>query len=224
MTKQFKHRLVSLPDLEAETINGKRHYIVDENTKFPSVTTVLDGTADKTWLQEWKRRVGEEEAERISTKAKNKGTLLHKMAEDFVLNKPVNNNSPIAMMTFQPIKKALETRVDDILLVEGCLWSEKLRIAGRCDLIAHWDGKPAIVDYKTSSSVKHESDIKDYFIQLSMYAFMFWERTNIAVNDIVILMATSDIPEPQIFEKKASDYIREARARIRAYEALQRGF
>ena len=223
MTKQFKHNFVSLPDLETETINGKRHYIVNENLKFPSVTTVLDGTSDKTWLQEWKRRVGEEEAERVSTRAKNKGTLLHKIAEDFVLNKPVNDNSPIAMMTFLPIKKALESRVDDILLIEGCLWSEKLRVAGRCDLIAHWDGRPAIVDYKTSSSVKHKSDIKDYFLQTAIYAYMFWERTNILVNDLVILMATSDIPEPQIFEEKASDYIREAKARIRAYEALQRG-
>lgn len=223
MTKQFRHNFVSLPDLETETINGKRHYLVG-SSKLPSVTTVLDGTADKTWLQEWKNRVGEEEAERISTKAKNKGTLLHKMAEDFVLNKPVIETSPIAMMTFLPIRKALETRVDDILLVEGCLWSEKLRVAGRCDLIAHWDGKPAIIDYKTSSSIKHKSNIKDYFLQTSIYAYMFWERTNIAVNDIVILMSTSDMPEPQIFEEKASNYIEEARARISSYEALQKAF
>lgn len=224
MTKQFKHNLISLPELETETINGKRHYIVSEGIKFPSVTTVLDGTADKTWLQEWKNRVGEEEAEKISTRAKNKGTLLHKMAEDFVLNKPVTETSPIAMMTFLPIRKALETRVDDILLVEGCLWSKKLGIAGRCDLIAHWDGRPAIIDYKTSSSIKHKSDIKDYFLQTSIYAYMFWERTNIAVNDIVILMSTSDIPEPQIFEEKASNYIEEARARISSYTALQKAF
>ena len=222
MTKQFKHNFVSLPDLETETINGKRHYLVG-SSKLPSVTTILDGTSDKTWLQEWKNRVGEEEAERISTKAKNKGTLLHKMAEDFVLNKPVDESSPIAMMTFLPIKKALEERVDDILLVEGCLWSKKLGTAGRCDLVAHWDGKPAIIDYKTSSSIKHESHIQDYFIQTSMYAYMFWERTGILVDDIIILMSTSDIPEPQIFHKRVFDYIRDARARIRAYEALQRG-
>ena len=220
MTKQFKHNIVSLPELETETINGKRHYLVN-GLKLPSVTTVLDGTADKTWLQEWKNRVGEEEAERISTRAKNKGTLLHKMAEDFVLNKPTTEKSPIAMMTFLPIKKALETRVDDILMVEGCLWSEKLGVAGRCDLVAHWDGVPAIIDYKTSSSVKRESDIKDYFIQTSMYAYMFWERTGILIEDIVILMATADIPEPQIFHKQVSDYIMDATARIKAYEALQ---
>jgi genome maintenance exonuclease 1 len=219
MKKKFKHNLVwPTPDLETEIINGGRHYIVREDVKFPSVTTILDGTADKTWLQEWKARVGEEEAERISNRAKNRGTLMHEMAEDYTLNKELKPVSPIATMVFQPIKKKLDAHVDEIMFVEGCLWSENLRVAGRCDLIACWDGVPAIIDYKTASKEKCKSHITDYFLQTSLYSYMFWERTNILVDDIVILISVEDDPEAQVFRVKASDYLQEAKGRIKAYE------
>ena len=219
--KKFNHELVFLPNLEVETIDGKRHYVVSEEKKLPSVTTVLSATADMQWLKEWKDRIGEEEAERQSTRAKNRGTALHNVCEKYVLNEleePVAD--PFAWSNFLPLKEQLDRYCDDIILVEGCLWSEQLKIAGRCDLIAGWKRKPAIVDYKTSGKEKDKSHITEYFLQASIYSYMFWERTGILINDIVILICVENLPYAQVFEEKATNYLKKARARIRAYEAL----
>jgi hypothetical protein len=219
--KKFNHELVVLPDLQTETIDGKRHYVVSEEKKLPSVTTVLSSTADMQWLKEWKDRIGEDEAERQSTRAKNRGTALHNVCEKYVLNElkePVAD--PFAWSNFLPVKEQLDRHCDDITLVEGCLWSEQLKIAGRCDLIAGWKRKPAIIDYKTSGKEKDKSHITEYFLQASIYSYMFWERTGILINDIVILICVENLPYAQVFEEKATNYLKKARARIRAYEAL----
>lgn len=218
MFKQFHHDLVTLPDLETETINEKRHYVVSDDIKFPSVTTVLDSTADKSWLKTWKERIGEEEAEKQSTRAKNRGTNLHNICEKYVMNELAGNSpDPFAWSTFLPLKKRLDEHCDDIRFVEGCLWSKRLKVAGRCDLIAGWKGKPAIIDYKTSNKEKQKSYITEYFLQASIYSYMFWERTGILINDIVILICVDELPYAQVFEEKATNFLSKAKARIDSY-------
>ena len=73
--------------------NGQRFYQVSEGKDviglFPSITTVLSGTSDKSGLEEWRKKVGEEEADRISKLSMNRGTVMHRLIE---LYKPLEGS------------------------------------------------------------------------------------------------------------------------------------
>ena len=80
--------------LNRDETTGKRLYACPDGTKVPSVTTVLDSTKDKTFLIEWRKRVGDAEATRISTESAGLGTLMHKHLENYAmgLERPKGNN------------------------------------------------------------------------------------------------------------------------------------
>lgn len=219
MFKHFHHDIIELPELDIQVINNKRHYVVSGEQKYPSVTTVLGETADMQWLVEWKERIGEEEAERQSNRAKNRGTALHNICEKYVLNQlpQEGRKDPFVWDDFLKVKSALDNHCDDIRSVEGCLWSKRLKIAGRTDLIASWKSRPAIIDYKSSAKQKDKSHITEYFLQASLYSYMFWERTGILLNDIVIIICVTDLPNAQVFEEKATNFLGRARKRVDEY-------
>jgi genome maintenance exonuclease 1 len=81
-----------------------------------------------------------------------------------------------------------------------------LRVAGRVDCVAEFDGKLAIVDFKTANRQKDEDKIINYFMQCAAYAVMFEERTGIPVPRIAIVIAV-DSDHPQLFVKRRNDYI-----------------
>lgn len=225
LIKTFKSNLIELQELETETINGKRHYIIpglEGVEKYPSVTTVLDATADKSYLETWKTNVGEDKANKIAAQARNRGTALHNMCERYVTNLEVDFRAaqPAHLACFLQVKKALDEHADNIRFVEGCLYSNLLKVAGRCDLICEWDGEIAIVDYKTSGKLKRKEWITDYLCQASTYAYMFWERTGIMVKKIVILVCVEDNPIPQVFEENPANYIRIASERYKQYHSM----
>ena len=74
---------------------GNRFYQVTRDgeviAKLPSVTTILGGTSDRSGLEEWRKRVGEEEADRISKLSMNRGTIMHRLIE---LYKTETNGEP----------------------------------------------------------------------------------------------------------------------------------
>lgn len=180
--KTFTHKFIKLPHIEETTINGKRHYKTPEGNVYPSVTTVLS-SMEKSGIEEWKKRVGEEEAARVLKKANERGTLIHSMAEEYLLNHVISPN-----MTFLQLKPYLD-RVDNVYGLEVPLYSDYLQIAGRTDCIADYEGKPSIIDFKTSRRIKEKDDILNYFLQASCYSYMFEERTGIKISQIAILIA-----------------------------------
>lgn len=211
--KTFKHILVPKAELETVTINGKRHYALPDGTHLKSVTTVLSEKLDKTALLEWKKRVGEEEAQRISTQAARRGTAVHALAENYVLNEEnyiPSNTMPINIESFKPIKKVLDKHVDNILGVELPLWSKALGCAGRTDLVAEYDNKVSIIDFKTSRKLKKEDWIESYFLQSTIYSMMFERMYSIAVPQIVIVLTVDDEMDAQIFIKDRSQYVNRA--------------
>lgn len=188
-------------------IDGKRYYETPENKKYPSVTTVLSSVMDKTKLFEWQARVGKETANKIKTRAANRGTKLHKVCEKYVLNEEnfLDNNSPLITDLFKQVKPFIDKNVGDVYGIELPLYSDFLRTAGRCDMFCNLSGKNAIVDYKTSTKPKKEEWIKSYFLQLTTYGMMIEERYNINVPYIVVVIAVED-GEPQIFPKKTDEF------------------
>ena len=225
---KFKHVGCDIDyDLETETINGKRFYKTPEGLLYPSVTTITSQHG-KDKIIEWRKRVGEEEANRISTKASNRGTKVHKICENYLNNEEdyartnpahIHKTMPDTIAMFKSLQPLLHEHVNNIHALEIPLYSHHLKVAGRVDCIAEYDGKLSIIDFKTSNKLKDESWIKGYFMQCSAYAVMYEERTGIPVSQIVIMIAVES-EHPQVFIKKRNDYIKDFISYREAYDAV----
>lgn len=199
------------------TSSSGRLYVFDVGS-FPSVTTVLSTTADKSWLEEWKLRVGEEEARRVSRMASLRGTEMHNTLERIVRGEKVRSIRvmPDCILQVKGIIKILESEVDSVLGIETPLVSPKYKIAGRTDLIT--GNTLTIRDYKSSKREKKESEIVDYFLQSTIYAIMAEETLNISPTHINILIAC-DNGVVQSFTRLVSEFRDAAIDRIKEYYA-----
>lgn len=205
----FNHQLLDKQELFSYMTEQGRVYKTPFGD-FPSVTTIIDKNSNKEWLKRWQDRIGKEKANAITEQSKNRGTALHNICETYLSNTELSKGiMPINLEAFLKVKPFLDRHVSLIYGIEFPLWSRHLKTAGRTDLICRWDDSNAIVDFKTSNSLKKESDIKHYFIQSTVYSIMLEERYNIKAPNIVIIM----IPEhenPKIFVKKRNDYVEES--------------
>tara|TARA_B100001989_G_scaffold75877_1_gene52143 strand:+ start:362 stop:1030 length:669 start_codon:yes stop_codon:yes gene_type:complete len=197
----FKHlNLHNFPDLKAKTTAQGRRYFVEGNA-YPSVTTVI-GEKKKKSIVEWRRKVGEEEANKISKRATTRGNKCHKLAEDYLSNKPLDRykDDVLSLGLFHQIRPYID-RINNIHALEESLYSHTLRLAGRVDCIAEYDEELAIIDFKTSTKFKREEWIQDYFSQETAYAIMFQELTGLKVKQLVTIIAV-ETGTPQVFVKK----------------------
>lgn len=206
--KTFKHDLVEHRDIDTINIDGKRHYVTPVGNLM-SVTTVLGERLDKTGLLEWRAKVGEEEANKVSAQAARRGTAIHDMAEKYVLNdaKWARGHMPANLVTFKSLQRGLDAHVDNVRGCELALFNKALGCAGRTDLIADWDGRLSIIDFKTSRRMKTEDMIESYFLQATVYSMMFEKTYGIPCEQIVILIAVDHEPEPLIFVRERAQYV-----------------
>lgn len=206
MFTHVDHGIV-LPKLTRETTESGRKYFTPEGNAYPSITTVLS-ILSKQAIIEWRKRVGEEEANRISRQAAGRGTAVHKLAEDYLNNVEdwKSKHMPANIASFMDIKRILDERVNNVWMQEEFLYSDKLKCGGQVDCIAEFDGELSIIDFKTSRRVKKEEDITSYFIQMFFYAAAFLERTGIPIKQGVVIMAV-DGNEPLVFKSNVHDYM-----------------
>ena len=209
-------------NIEAETLPSGRTYFTPDG-KFPSITTILGKTANQTWLQAWKDRVGEEEANRISKKATDRGTLIHEYAERYFNSEEifidlVKESSDVIQMS-KDLIRITESGVEEIWGQEQILWNNKLCYAGRCDMVGIWNGIPSIIDFKTSKKTKYIKQIKDYFIQCCAYAVAHNQMFGTGIRNIVILI-TVDGKDPQCFETSAVPFLSDLKLRINEYDKM----
>jgi hypothetical protein len=208
--KHFNHvEAPTLTELIAETTGSGRVYNTPEGNRYPSVTTILSELS-KAGIAAWRKRVGAEEANRISTQAGSRGTKVHQICEDYLNNKPdyLDGQMPANVFTFKQIQPILDQYVDNIQYLEAPLYSDFLKTAGRVDCIAEFDGKLSIIDFKTSRKPKKKEWISNYFMQASCYAVMYEERTEIPVSRTVVIVAV-DGSEPQVFVENRDNFIEE---------------
>lgn len=204
-----------LPDLKSVTLpNGSRVYTTPNGKKLPSVTTVI-GAKKKQAIMEWRQRVGEVEANKISKIATRRGTGVHTLCERYLRNEPLGEIMPDALEMFKSIKPHLN-KINNIHYQEQALWSENIGLAGRVDLIAEWAGVLSVIDYKTSKKIKKEKDIQDYFAQCTAYACMYEELVGQPIEQIVILMAV-DNEQPLVFIQKTEDHLNNLLEHIEFY-------
>ena len=202
----FEHVDIDIPEIKTQNIDGKRYYVTPDGAKYPSITTVLS-ILSRQGIIEWRNRVGTEVANKISTKASRRGTNVHLMAEDLLNNKlNIKKFLPIDVEMFKTIEPIINEKIDRIHAQEATLYSHYLGVAGRVDVIAEWDGRLSVIDFKTSSKPKKKEWISNYFQQTAAYAVMFEERTKIPVNQLVVLIAV-DNHHPQIFIERRDNHI-----------------
>lgn len=212
----FNHlTTVPLLELETETINNKRCYVTPKG-KYPSITSIL-GSFPKPHLQEWKNRIGEEEANKITKRFANKGTKIHELAEQYLLNKEIDKTKymPDVMEGFYSFKTLLNN-INNIHHLEIPVYSDKLKFAGRVDCIGEYNGILSIIDFKNSRRLKKEEWIQDYFIQATAYGLAYYELTNLKPKQIVILIAVEN-EFPQVFIKPIKEFIAPTINKIKEY-------
>ena len=219
--KIFNHEPIDLgyKDLLTESGEQGRKYITPSGIKYPSITTML-GHFTKQSILDWRKRVGEEEANKISTRAANRGTKLHTICERYIDNEDdyFEKAMPHVRGMFNSIKPILDGRVDTVYMQEVPLYSDHLRLAGRVDLIAKFDGVISIIDFKTSSREKEAKDIGDYFQQEAAYAIMFEERSKIPIVNLVTIMAVEGSNIPLVFKEHRDNHTADLIYKIKLYE------
>ena len=215
----FNHVDIEVPTLKRVTnSDGSRVYETPTGKRYPSVTTVT-GLLKKDTIMEWRKRVGEEEANRISSSAARRGTRIHTLCETYLKNLDPNVGM-FDMEMWNSIKPVLHD-IDYIHALETPLYSDHLQVAGTVDCIAKYKGRMSVIDFKSSRRVKNRDEIHDYFMQCSAYAVAFEERTGIPVPDLVVIMAIDD-HDTVVFREKRNTWIGDFLALREQYRKVKR--
>ena len=205
--KTFNHRNdigdFEIPDRVEK--DGKRYYLTPDGNHYPSITSILS-QQENLGLEAWKERVGEKEAKRISKESARIGTAVHQLAEYYLSNIQVklDKEEKIIIDTFNRLRFLLGN-INNIVGLEIPLFSDLIRVAGTCDCIAEYNGKLSIIDFKTSRRPKKEDWVDDYYMQTFAYKLMFEEMTGIEIQQVVILIASVESFDVQVFKKPAKD-------------------
>ena len=210
--------LPELKQLDVDESTGERFYISPNGIKLPSVTTVL-GHFKKKSLIEWQNRVGHQEAELIKNRAATRGTKFHNMMEAYLRNEEhfLDGVMPDMKQSFRDMQETLDL-IDNIHYIESPLYSEKLGVAGRTDVIGEFGKTLSIIDFKTSRKQKKAEWIENYFEQGTAYALMYEELIGTPINQIVILISCDDSEQPQVFIRDKNQYIENLLEKIHLYK------
>ena len=213
----FKHVNCDLPKLSRETIDGVRYYSVPDNDELLKLVSITSVTShhNRDIFVNWRKKVGEEEANRITKKTTRRGTDMHTLTEHYLKNEELPEVPPISEMLFK-IAKSKINLINNVYALEGSLYSKQLGIAGTVDCIAEYDGELAIIDFKTSKNPKPREWVEHYFVQCMAYGCMLYELTGIMIKKLVIIMACEN-GECVVYEeydkakyiKLLTEYIRE---------------
>jgi genome maintenance exonuclease 1 len=217
----FNHIDISLPKLDRETIDGVRYYKVpdaEELIRLVSITSVTSHFNKEIFVK-WRKKVGEEKANQITKAATSRGTDMHSLTENYLLNIPeLPEVQPISKFLFDIARSDLN-KIDNIHALESSLYSKQLGIAGTVDCIAEFEGELAIIDFKTSKKPKPREWIDHYFVQCMAYGCMLYELTGISVKKLVIIMSCENGECVVYEERDKSKYIKLLTQYIRKFVA-----
>ena len=206
---QFQHHnFLGDIELNKKEVDGIRLYNLPDDQWVPSITSVTS-FYNRQIFADWRKRVGIEEANRISKRATKRGTDFHEAAQCYLMNLEMewDQFQPITKIMFHHARPYLD-RINNIHAIERTLYSEYLGLAGRVDCIGEYEGELAVIDFKTSDKIKPEKWLENYFVQEMFYASAYYEMTGIPVKKLITLMVTPD-GEVKVFDKRnKDDYIK----------------
>jgi hypothetical protein len=186
---KFFHNTIEVPKLKRTHVDGIRLYEEVDSIKkayFTSITSITSHWS-KEKFSSWRKRVGEDEANRITKRATTRGTNTHTLIEHYLNNEEIPKADHLPTYLFNNAKPELN-KINNILGIEIGLFSKFLGIAGTADCIAEFEGVLSIIDFKTSEKVKPVEWIEGYFVQATAYALMLYELTGQRAKQLVIIM------------------------------------
>ena len=202
------HNYLGELELDCKTTESIRLYNLPSGQWVPSITSVTSFYNRQIFI-DWRKRVGLEEANKITRIATARGTDYHQACQDYLENKELdwNNYQPMTKIMFLHAKQYLD-KINNIHAIERTLYSEYLGLAGRVDCIAEYEGELAVIDFKTSGKIKPEKWLENYFVQEMFYASAYYELTKIPVVKLITIMVTPE-GEVKVFDKRnKEDYIK----------------
>lgn len=216
----------SLPykELTCVTNENGRHYVSPNGVKLTSVTTMLGRTGDHTWLEAWREKLGVEAADAETERCAVRGEAVHLACELYLKNRPMKEVIEAAgayMFMFKQLFPYLN-RMTKIFAQEIPLYSEELELAGRVDLIGVYEGRPAIVDFKTSNVIKTRDMIEDYSIQLCLYSCMFQQMFGMKIERLVNIISNEKSMNPTVIEFNRRDILPKMFERVKLYHKMNK--
>ena len=214
----FNHVDLDLPALSRETIDGVRYYQVPDAEELLRLVSITSVTSHKNraFFAKWRKKVGEETADRITRQATSRGTDMHTLTECYLKNEGLPEVQPLSDYLFKIAKPELN-KINNIHALESSLYSKVLGVAGTVDCIAEFDGELAIIDFKTSKKPKPVEWIEHYFVQCMAYGCMLYELTGISVKKLVIIMACESGECVVYEERDKTKYIKLLQEYIREF-------
>ena len=210
----FNHIEIDYPSLSRETVDGVRYYDTPNGKKLVSITSVISHY-NREIFREWRAKVGEKEANKVTKQATSRGTDMHTLSEYYLKNSELPSVQPLSEMLFKQAKPTLN-KIDNIHAQEQSLFSYQLGVAGSVDCIAEYEGELAIIDFKTAKKPKPKKWVDHHFVQCAAYGCMLYEMTGIMVKKFVIIMSCEDgeVVVYEEYDKRKyinllSEYIRE---------------
>lgn len=197
-------------DLNTTYVDDQRYYVTPRGKIYPSITTILSRYKEPS-LNEWKNRVGPDAAERIRDKAAIFGTKIHDMCEAYIGGKELPEHNHLHRARYQVLRRIIDKNIGAVYALECPLYSDRLKIAGRTDVIGQWSGIPSLIDWKNSDKPKRREWIDNYFMQGAAYSCMWAERTGsreTTPRQIVIVNTVPHEDEPQIFIEPVAKWIK----------------
>jgi genome maintenance exonuclease 1 len=202
------HNYLGDLELEKKESDGMRLYNLPNGDWVPSITTVTSFYNREIFVK-WRKRIGLDEANRITKKATARGTDFHQVCQDYLENKELNwdDYQPLSKFMFFHTKPYLD-KINNIHAIERTLYSEYLGLAGRVDCIGEYEGELAVIDFKTSEKIKPEEWLENYFVQEMFYGSAYYELTEIPIVKLITIMVTPG-GDVKIFDKRnKNDYIK----------------
>ena len=196
-----------------ENVNGRRLYATPDGNRLPSVTTILEATKSeekKAALQNWRNRVGHDQAQAITTEAANRGTRMHTYLEQYVQEGAIKERgtNPFSWashaMAHVVVEQGLKN-VSEFWGIEVPLYFPGI-YAGTTDGAGIHLNQEAILDYKQTNRPKKREWIDDYFMQLCAYAEAHNELHGTRIQKGVILMCVKPELDEQMNMVKPPEY------------------
>ncbi len=209
--------------------NGKQYYVDSHGNKFPSVTTILNATKpqeDREKLFNWRQRVGETEANRISGTASRRGTGTHKQIQRYLEGK--ESPCPESILPYWQSIEPILQELDHVRLLEGTVFNFDLGYAGIVDCVANFRSISCICEWKTADKPKGSIErLYDYPLQIAAYANAvnhYYQNYDIKLEHGLIVVAIPGMLaevfwfEPEVMQS----YWQQWEERVRAFWQLQR--
>ena len=188
-----------------------RLYLTPDGESLPSVTSILGKTKDKSFLKQWRARVGEKNAEKIIADSAQIGTALHLYIEHYVNKHSYKDLTEIGIQAEKMAQVIIDH--DQGLKKVSEVWGSEVHLyypgkyAGTTDMIGVYDGRPTIIDFKQTNRPKKREWVQDYLMQLAAYAMAHNKLFDTEIDQGVVLMCSRDLLF-QKFELKGENFVR----------------